>query len=75
MAPTRAPHATTAPAARVGTPSESAPLPADRRGCWSVLAAHNAAGPVLEAARRLPESGEYADVTEVVKALVASPRG
>ncbi|MFD5162168.1 DUF2795 domain-containing protein [Streptomyces hawaiiensis] len=44
-------------------------FPADRRSVLDVLAAHHAPGPVLEAARRLPDSGSYANVTEIVEAL------
>ncbi|MFJ1807491.1 MULTISPECIES: DUF2795 domain-containing protein [unclassified Streptomyces] len=44
-------------------------FPADRRTVMDVLAAHHATGPVLEAARSLPDSGSYANVTEIGDAL------
>ncbi|MGW7465999.1 hypothetical protein ACWGJT_15160 [Streptomyces xantholiticus] len=50
----------------------------DRRGPWrllDVVEAHNAPDLVLEAARELPESGECANVNEVVKALRGEPTG
>ncbi|MGW0500947.1 DUF2795 domain-containing protein [Streptomyces sp. NPDC003007] len=48
-------------------------FPADRRTVLDVLAAHHAPGPVLEAARSLPDSGSYANVTEIVDALGGAP--
>ncbi|MFF5025495.1 DUF2795 domain-containing protein [Streptomyces collinus] len=38
-----------------------------------VLEAHHAPDPVLQAVRKIPESGEYANVTEVVEALGGEP--
>ncbi|MER5294514.1 DUF2795 domain-containing protein [Streptomyces pharetrae] len=54
---------------------ERAAFPADRQRLLDVLAAHNAPDPVLAAARKLPASGEYANVTDVVKALGGDPTG
>ncbi|MFJ2260352.1 DUF2795 domain-containing protein [Streptomyces sp. NPDC087844] len=48
---------------------ERAVFPADRQTVLDVLQAHHAPDTVLEAARRLPDSGTYANVTEVVAAV------
>ncbi|MFE9674339.1 DUF2795 domain-containing protein [Streptomyces sp. NPDC006259] len=48
---------------------ERGAFPADRRTVLDVLEAHHAPDPVLDAARRLPDGGHYADVTEIVAAL------
>ncbi|MEU0103297.1 DUF2795 domain-containing protein [Streptomyces sp. NPDC006267] len=48
---------------------ERAVFPADRRTVLDVLEEHHAPDTVLEAARHLPESGTYANVTEVVAAV------
>ncbi|MDQ1041226.1 hypothetical protein QFZ75_007642 [Streptomyces sp. V3I8] len=47
---------------------EGAVFPADRQTVLDVLEAHHAPDTVLEAARRLPDSGTYANVTEIVTA-------
>ncbi|MGW5280346.1 DUF2795 domain-containing protein [Streptomyces collinus] len=52
---------------------ERGAFPADRRRLLDVLEAHHAPDPVLQAVRKLPESGEYANVTEVVEALGGEP--
>ncbi|MGW7465988.1 DUF2795 domain-containing protein [Streptomyces xantholiticus] len=54
---------------------ERTAFPADRGTLLEVLEAHHAPGLVLEAARKLPEGGEYANVTQVVKALGGEPAG
>ncbi|MFF7891897.1 DUF2795 domain-containing protein [Streptomyces sp. NPDC007907] len=52
---------------------ERTAFPADRQGLLDVLEAHHAPDPLLEAVRQLPESGEYANVTEIVEALGGEP--
>ncbi|MFE5405905.1 DUF2795 domain-containing protein [Streptomyces sp. NPDC056580] len=52
---------------------ERAAFPTGRRGLLEVLEAHHAPDPLLEEVRKLPENGEYANVTEVVKALGGEP--
>jgi hypothetical protein len=47
---------------------ERAVFPADRGAVLEALEAHHAPDAVLEAARRLPQDGTYANVTEVVAA-------
>ncbi|MEU3861738.1 DUF2795 domain-containing protein [Streptomyces sp. NPDC028722] len=54
---------------------ERAAFPGDRQRLLDMLQAHNAPDPVLEAVRKLPESGEYANVTEVARALGGEPTG
>ncbi|MEU1573276.1 DUF2795 domain-containing protein [Streptomyces collinus] len=54
---------------------ERAAFPADRQRLLDVLEAHHAPDSVLDAARNLPESGEHADVTEVVRALGGESAG
>ncbi|MFI8192028.1 DUF2795 domain-containing protein [Streptomyces sp. NPDC085946] len=49
---------------------ERAVFPADRRTVLDVLDAHHAPDHLLEAVRGLPDGGEYANVTEIVDALV-----
>lgn len=47
---------------------ERAVFPADRRTLLDVLEANHAPDTVLEAVRRLPQDGTYANVTEVAAA-------
>ncbi|MER7576540.1 DUF2795 domain-containing protein [Streptomyces sp. NPDC126514] len=54
---------------------ERTAFPADRQRLLDVLEQHNAPDPVLEAARKLPQGGEYTNVTEVVEALGGKPTG
>lgn len=48
---------------------ERAVFPADRQTVLDVLEAHHAPDATLDAVRRLPDSGEYANVTEIVTAI------
>lgn len=48
---------------------EPSAFPAGRQAVLEMLEGHYAPDPVLEAARKLPASGEYANVTEVANAL------
>ena len=52
---------------------ERTAFPADRRTLLDVLEAHHAPDFVLEAARKLPDDGTYADVTEIVEGLGLRP--
>ncbi|MGK9465145.1 DUF2795 domain-containing protein (plasmid) [Streptomyces sp. G6] len=52
---------------------ERTTLPADRHTVLDGLEAHQAPDTVLEAVRQLPDSGDYANVTEIVNALGHGP--
>ncbi|MFA3877934.1 DUF2795 domain-containing protein [Streptomyces sp. MMCC 100] len=52
---------------------ERSAFPADRQTVLDVLEAHHAPDTTLESVRQLPDSGEYANVTEIVNALGHGP--
>ncbi|MEU1573326.1 DUF2795 domain-containing protein [Streptomyces collinus] len=54
---------------------ERAAFPADRQTVLNVLEAHHAPDAALDAVRRLPDGGEYANVTEIVSAIDHRPEG
>ncbi|MFF7971074.1 DUF2795 domain-containing protein [Streptomyces sp. NPDC007905] len=54
---------------------ERAAFPADRQTVLDVLEAHHAPDAALDAVRRLPDGGEYHNVTEIVRAIDRRHKG